>query len=190
MQNFNISELVYWHHKQMNWTALTHPLWGLWLAFLAQSSVASIVNKTTRSKSFLAPPFFFLSSLLSQLICMLIYRDAYGDPFLAPLHNISRVSVEKWMNWAKRIKLGVSWCCGNYCLLAFVLWCGYCSVSFQSFVLRHWCPQHQETTIKLVPAFFIAFPNKAYIYQRSPYSIISHSFKYSPAARHLRTTNN
>ena len=41
---------------------------------------------------------------------------------------------------------GVSWCCGNYCLLAFVLWCGYCSVSFQSFVLRHWCPQHQETT--------------------------------------------
>ena len=46
-------------------------------------------------------------------------------------------------------KLGVSWCCGNYCLLAFVLWCGYCSVSFQSFVLRHWCPQHQETTTKL-----------------------------------------
>ena len=42
--------------------------------------------------------------------------------------------------------LGVSWCCGNYCWLAFVLWCGYCSVSFQSFVLRHWCPQHQETT--------------------------------------------
>ena len=41
---------------------------------------------------------------------------------------------------------GVSWCCGNYCWLAFVLWCGYCSVSFQSFVLRHWCPQHQETT--------------------------------------------
>ena len=27
-----------------------------------------------------------------------------------------------------------------------MLWCGYCSVSFQSFVLRHWCPQHQETT--------------------------------------------
>ena len=46
-------------------------------------------------------------------------------------------------------KLGVSWCCGYYCLLAFVLWCGYCSVSFQSFVLRHWCPQHQETTKKL-----------------------------------------
>ena len=42
---------------------------------------------------------------------------------------------------------GVSWCCGNYCLLAFVLWCGYCSVSFQSFVLRHWCPQHQESTL-------------------------------------------
>ena len=41
---------------------------------------------------------------------------------------------------------GVSWCCGNYCWLAFVLLCGYCSVSFQSFVLRHWCPQHQETT--------------------------------------------
>ena len=41
---------------------------------------------------------------------------------------------------------GVSWCCGNYCWLAFVLWCGCCSVSFQSFVLRHWCPQQQETT--------------------------------------------
>ena len=41
--------------------------------------------------------------------------------------------------------LGVSWCCRNYCLFVFVLWCGYCSVSFQSFVLRHWCPQHQET---------------------------------------------
>ena len=41
---------------------------------------------------------------------------------------------------------GVSWCCRNYCWLAFVLWCGHCSVSFQSFVLRHWCPQHQETT--------------------------------------------
>ena len=45
------------------------------------------------------------------------------------------------------ITWGVSWCCGHYCLLAFVLWCGYCSMSFQSFVLRHWCPQHQETTI-------------------------------------------
>ena len=47
---------------------------------------------------------------------------------------------------SRNLNLGVSWCCGNYCLLAFVLWCGYCSVSFQSFVLRHWCPQHQETT--------------------------------------------
>ena len=47
-------------------------------------------------------------------------------------------------------KMGVSWCCGNYCLLAFVLWSGYCSVSFQSFVLRHWCPQHQETTKKMI----------------------------------------
>ena len=47
--------------------------------------------------------------------------------------------------WIKRF-MGVSWCCGNYCWLAFVWLCGYCSVSFQSFVLRHWCPQHQETT--------------------------------------------
>ena len=91
-------------------------------------------------------PLFFLFSLLSQLICMLIYRDAYNDPFLAPLHNISRISVEKWMNWAKRMKL--------------------------------------------VAAFFIAFPNKAHIYQRSPYSNISRHFKYSLAAGHLRTTNN
>ena len=54
-----------------------------------------------------------------------------------------------WELWSTSMSsriLGVSWCCGNYCLLAFVLWCGYCSVSFQSFVLRHWCPQHQETT--------------------------------------------
>ena len=27
-----------------------------------------------------------------------------------------------------------SWCCGICCWLAFVLWCGYCSLSFQSFV--------------------------------------------------------
>ena len=51
-----------------------------------------------------------------------------------------------FMNKVDTEILGVSWCCGHYCLLAFVLWCGYCSVSFQSFVLRHWCPQHQETT--------------------------------------------
>ena len=34
-------------------------------------------------------------------------------------------------------KMGVSWCCGSHCWLVFVLWCGYCSVSFESFVLRH-----------------------------------------------------
>ena len=33
--------------------------------------------------------------------------------------------------------LGVRWCCGNYCLFAFVLWCGYCKVPFQTFILRH-----------------------------------------------------
>ena len=55
----------------------------------------------------------------------------------------------------KTCMLGVSWCCGNYCLLAFVLWCGYCSVSFQSFVLRHWCPQHQETTCMFDVACFM-----------------------------------
>ena len=32
---------------------------------------------------------------------------------------------------------GVSWFCGDYCWFAFVLWCGYFSVSFQSVVLRH-----------------------------------------------------
>ena len=44
-------------------------------------------------------------------------------------------------DWTKNDKtsqnLGVSWCCGNHYWFAFVLWCGYCSVSFQSFVLRH-----------------------------------------------------
>ena len=62
--------------------------------------------------------------------------------------------------------LGVSWCCGNYCLLAFVLWCGYCSVSFQSFVLRHWCPQHQETTL-----FLCNLPAKQSVNQRPRESI-------------------
>ena len=33
--------------------------------------------------------------------------------------------------------VGVSWCCGSHCWLVFVLWCGYCSASFESFVLRH-----------------------------------------------------
>ena len=32
---------------------------------------------------------------------------------------------------------GFSWCCGNCCWLVIVLWCGYCSVSFHAFVLRH-----------------------------------------------------
>ena len=32
---------------------------------------------------------------------------------------------------------GFSWCCGNYCWLAIVLWCGYCAVSFHAFVLCH-----------------------------------------------------
>ena len=56
---------------------------------------------------------------------------------------------------------GVSWCCGNYCWLAFVLWCGYCSVSFQSFVLRHWCPQHQETPKTWLCPNFLLLPKKS-----------------------------
>ena len=39
---------------------------------------------------------------------------------------------------------------GNYCWFAFVLWCGYCFLSFQSLVLRHFrdCAgrQYQATT--------------------------------------------
>ena len=31
----------------------------------------------------------------------------------------------------------VSWCCENHCWFACVLLCGYCSVSFKFFVLRH-----------------------------------------------------
>ena len=31
----------------------------------------------------------------------------------------------------------ISWCYGSYCWLAIVLWCGYCSMSFESFILRH-----------------------------------------------------
>ena len=70
-----------------------------------------------------------------------------GDRTLCcPIQSVI-VLVIKQIGLHTRIITGVSWCCGNYCLLAFVLWCGYCSVSFQSFVLRHWCPQHQETTI-------------------------------------------
>ena len=38
---------------------------------------------------------------------------------------------------APRVFQGVSWCCGNHCWLAIVLWCGYCLLSFESFVLRH-----------------------------------------------------
>ena len=33
--------------------------------------------------------------------------------------------------------LGVSWCCESHSYIAFVLWAGYCSVSFQSCILRH-----------------------------------------------------
>ena len=31
----------------------------------------------------------------------------------------------------------VSWCCGNHCWFAFVLWFGYCLASFQSFASHH-----------------------------------------------------
>ena len=74
--------------------------------------------------------------------------DDYFESFLLP-QSEQQINLRKLtFTQPATPKPGVSWCCGNYCLLAFVLWCGYCSVSFQSFVLRHWCPQHQETTNK------------------------------------------
>ena len=77
----------------------------------------------------------------------------------------------------KKEILGVSWCCGNYCLLAFVLWCGYCSVSFQSFVLRHWCPQHQETTeILLILIIFTYFKVQKKIEKKKMVRKIDHFF--------------
>ena len=42
-----------------------------------------------------------------------------------------------WNNEVQPISWGVSWCCRSHCWLIFVLWCGYCSASFESFVLRH-----------------------------------------------------
>ena len=56
------------------------------------------------------------------------------------LHFTSYIllSIDRTKNEKTGVFLGaVSWCCGNHCWFAFVLWCGYCSVSFQSFVLRH-----------------------------------------------------
>ena len=80
---------------------------------------------------------FFLLSQLSR-------RTSRGNAYYAGYFHPGQL-FSTWTLWLSQ-PAGVSWCCGNYCLLAFVLWCGYCSVSFQSFVLRHWCPQHQETT--------------------------------------------
>ena len=49
--------------------------------------------------------------------------------------------------------------CGSHCWFAFVLWCEYCSSSFQSFVLRHLviAPGRNTIGINLVPK---AFPLK------------------------------
>ena len=65
------------------------------------------------------------------------------------LVEVNKLESSRNVSSEECLPMGVSWCCGHYCLLAFVLWCGYCSVSFQSFVLRHWCPQHQETTLPI-----------------------------------------
>ena len=72
-----------------------------------------------------------------------------APPFLPLIHSFIHLfglhftsyillSIDRTKNEKTGVFLGaVSWCCGNHCWFAFVLWCGYCSVSFQSFVLRH-----------------------------------------------------
>lgn len=48
----------------------------------------------------------------------------------------------------KHINEGVSWCCLLFLGVCLLLWCGYCSISFESFVLHHLVLQIQETTTK------------------------------------------
>ena len=79
--------------------------------------------------------------IASQFLAVFLFRLEFSFKCSFQFFPLYRAWNFGWLNF-----LGVSWCCGNYCQFAFVLWCGYCSVSFQSFVLRHWCPQHQETT--------------------------------------------
>ena len=43
------------------------------------------------------------------------------------LANIKQIRLELFCEKT----LGVSWCCGHYCLLAFVLWCGYTLFKFR-----------------------------------------------------------
>ena len=95
-------------------------------------------------------------------ICRSYHKSS--DCFEYPKKSLLKSSYQNKKILAKIFQpknMGVSWCCGNYCWLAFVLLCGYCSVSFQSFVLRHWCPQHQETT-KNILKLKISHPKKSF----------------------------
>ena len=54
----------------------------------------------------------------------------------------------------------VSGCYGDHCWFAFVLWRGYCSVSFQPFVLRHLVMAPVRSTKKLLKYSVVLVPAK------------------------------
>ena len=57
-------------------------------------------------------------------------------------------------------KWAISWCCENYCCLSIVLLCGYCSLPFEFFVLRH---SVIATSAKPRNCLKVAWVNKAII---------------------------
>ena len=115
------------------------------MALSLLDNLSSVVIEKDKTDQLLS---FFPADVSKERFPSQEYLFSFAIP-----HPVPNIAGKLMMKIVRQDLIAVNssffWCCGNYCLLAFVLWCGYCSVSFQSFVLRHWCPQHQETTVFL-----------------------------------------
>ena len=66
------------------------------------------------------------------------HAAGWGDFHARSRFARSTIPEKKWGTTVSLVFLRIiSYCCGNHYWFAFVLWCGYRSLSFQSFVLRH-----------------------------------------------------
>ena len=75
----------------------------------------------------------------------------------------------------------VSWCRSNHCWFTFVLWRGYCSFSFQSFVLRHLVTALVINTKKLPKIMLLKSTEKGHLK-------VSRNISWSWSPLHQRPT--
>ena len=113
--------------RQRTWPAITYIYIYVYFSF------SSFLNAYLRSTTVWTPHVNFSEKEV----------NAPGERFPAPQVTNS-ITWNDWCNllnfhYQKSASPGDSWCCrlGNHCWSAIVLWWGYRSVSFQSFVLRH-----------------------------------------------------